>query len=119
MERYFEENTPKGRALADPPKDVRKVFQKVSPDASFASWAIRKAQELMNGVKSILCTVCRYCTAGFPKQIPIPEIFGARNQQLVWSQLEEEYAGAVENAGKAVTVSPATSVSVPVLSSSV
>ena len=137
----------KGGALANPPKDVRKVFQEVSPDASFASWAIRyaaslegiitvlsgmsnleqmrdnlsymkdfqplngseqaairKAQELMNGVKSIPCTACHYCTAGCPKQIPIPEIFGAHNQQIVWGQLEEgrrQYAAAVENAGKA------------------
>ena len=137
----------KGGALANPPKDVREVFQEVSPGASFASWAIRyaaslegiitvlsgmsnlgqmrdnlsymkdfqplngpeqtairKAQELMNGVKSIPCTACHYCTAGCPKQIPIPEIFGARNQQLVWGQLEEgrrQYADVVENAGKA------------------
>ena len=137
----------KGGALANPPKEVRKVFQEVSPDASFASWAIRyaaslegiitvlsgmsnleqmrdnlsymkdfqplnsseqaairKAQELMNGVKSIPCTACHYCTAGCPKRIPIPEIFGARNQQMVWGQLEEgrqQYTAAVENAGKA------------------
>ena len=66
--------------------------------------AIRKAQELMNGVKSIPCTACHYCTAGCPKQIPIPEIFGSRNQQMVWGQLEEgrrQYAAAVENTGKA------------------
>ena len=137
----------KGGALANPPKDVRNVFQAVSTYASFASWAIRyaaslegiitvlsgmsnleqmrdnlsymkdfrplngseqtairKAQELMNGVKSIPCTACHYCTAGCPKQIPIPEIFGARNQQIVWGQLEEgrrQYADAVENVGKA------------------
>ena len=66
--------------------------------------AIRRAQELMNGVKSIPCTACHYCTAGCPKQIPIPEIFGSRNQQMVWGQLEEgrrQYAAAVENTGKA------------------
>lgn len=64
--------------------------------------AIRKAQELMTGVKSIPCTACHYCTAGCPKQIPIPEIFAARNQQLVWGQLEEgkrQYAEAVQEKG--------------------
>ena len=137
----------KGGALADPPKEVGKVLKGASPDASFASWAIRyaasldgiitvlsgmsnleqmrdnlsymknfkplngeeqaairKAQELMNGIKSIPCTACHYCTAGCPKKIPIPEIFAARNQQLVWGQLEEgvrQYSKAVENAGKA------------------
>lgn len=55
--------------------------------------AIRKAQEVINGIKSIPCTGCHYCTAGCPKQIPIPEIFEARNKQLVWGQLEDGKAG--------------------------
>lgn len=66
--------------------------------------AIQKAQEEINGIKSIPCTGCHYCTAGCPKHIPIPEIFAARNKQLVWGQLEEgnsAYAQAIENAGKA------------------
>ena len=66
--------------------------------------AIRKAQELMHGIKSIPCTACHYCTAGCPKKIAIPEIFAARNQQLVWGQLEEgyrQYSKAVETVGKA------------------
>lgn len=65
---------------------------------------IKKAQEIINGIKSIPCTACHYCTDGCPKNIPIPEIFEARNKQLVWGQLEEgkkKYAKAVENAGKA------------------
>lgn len=68
--------------------------------------AIRKAQEEINGVKSIPCTACHYCTAGCPMQIPIPEIFGARNRQLVWGQLDEgisEYAKATEEAGTAAS----------------
>ena len=59
---------------------------------------IQKAQEIINGIKSIPCTACHYCTAGCPKQIPIPEIFAARNKQLLWGQLEEgktAYAQAV------------------------
>ena len=137
----------KGGALANPPKEVGKVFKEVSPDASYASWAIRyvasldgiitvlsgmsnleqmqdnlsymkdfkplnaeeqaairKAQELMNGIKSIPCTACHYCTAGCPKKISIPEIFAARNQQLVWGQLEEghrQYSELIKSTGKA------------------
>ena len=59
---------------------------------------------ITNGIKSIPCTACHYCTAGCPKKIPIPEIFAARNQQLVWGQLEEggrQYSKAVENVGRA------------------
>lgn len=66
--------------------------------------AIQKAQEAINGVKSIPCTACHYCTAGCPKQIPIPEIFAARNKQLLWGQMEEgktDYAKAIQNGGRA------------------
>ncbi len=59
---------------------------------------IRKAQEAINGIKSIPCTACHYCTDGCPKHIPIPEIFAARNKQLVWGKIEEgkrDYAEAV------------------------
>lgn len=65
---------------------------------------IWKAQEIMNGVKSIPCTACRYCTAGCPKKIPIPDIFAARNKQLIWGQLEEgrrAYEQAVTDLGAA------------------
>ena len=66
--------------------------------------AIQKAQEAINGIKSLPCTACHYCTAGCPKRIPIPEIFAARNKQLLWGQMEEgrtDYAQAVENGGRA------------------
>ena len=66
--------------------------------------AIQKAQEAINGVKSIPCTACHYCTDGCPQQIPIPEIFAARNKQLVLGQLEEgkaAYKNAVTGVGSA------------------
>ena len=65
---------------------------------------IGQAQRVLSESRSIPCTACRYCTAGCPKQIPIPEIFGARNIQLIWEQMErgrQRYAGAVKNAGRA------------------
>ena len=65
---------------------------------------IRQAQRVLEESESIPCTACRYCTAGCPKNIPIPEIFGARNQQLIWEQMEagqRRYARAVRDAGKA------------------
>ncbi len=65
---------------------------------------VRKAQEALNATKSIPCTACHYCTAGCPRQIPIPEIFAARNRQMLWGQTEEgrrEYEKAVAGAGSA------------------
>ena len=78
-----------------------KDFQPLNSDEQET---IKKAQEAINGINSIPCTSCHYCTDGCPKQIPIPEIFGARNKQLVWGQLEEgsaEYSKVIVNAGSA------------------
>ncbi|MCM1134021.1 MAG: aldo/keto reductase [Clostridium sp.] len=85
-------------------QDNLSYMKNFKPLDSGEQTAVRRAQEIMNGVKSIPCTACHYCTAGCPKKIPIPEIFAARNQQLVWGQLEEgkrQYEDAVKNGGKA------------------
>lgn len=68
--------------------------------------AIEAAQRAIAEVESIPCTACHYCTGGCPMSIPIPEIFAARNRQLVWNQGERaqrEYEKAVgaEGAGRA------------------
>ena len=65
---------------------------------------IHRVKTAMNAVNSIPCTACRYCTGGCPKKIPIPEIFAARNEQLIYNRFEkgkEMYRKAVEGAGKA------------------
>lgn len=49
---------------------------------------ISEAQAILGGIDSIPCTSCHYCTDGCPMQIPIPEIFSARNKQLIWEQAE-------------------------------
>lgn len=122
----------KGGKLADPPEEVKKIFDEVNPGASYASWAIRfvasldgiltvlsgmsntqqvednvsfmkdfvplndkekeairKAQKIFNEAKDIPCTACRYCTEGCPKKIDIPQIFAARNKQILMGQIEE------------------------------
>lgn len=133
----------KGGRLADPPKEVKEIFDKANPDASYASWAIRfaasldgvlsvlsgmsdmtqmndnlsymkdfkpldenerkvilEAQKAFSEIKSIPCTGCSYCTEGCPKQIPIPGIFSARNEQLIYGQFEksaEKYAACIKD----------------------
>ncbi len=78
-----------------------KAFQPLNNEEQAA---IQKAQEAINGIRSIPCTDCHYCTEGCPKQIPIPEIFQARNKQLIWGQMEQGtkgYAKATKQAGTA------------------
>lgn len=78
-----------------------KNFRPLDPEEQ---QTVKKAQEALSAVKSIPCTACHYCTAGCPKRIPIPEIFAARNKQLIWEQVEKgkaDYEQAVAQAGAA------------------
>lgn len=50
---------------------------------------LRRARELMGNSAVIPCTACRYCVAGCPKHIPIPEIFSAMNLRLGDGQTEQ------------------------------
>ena len=61
---------------------------------------IRAAQEALGKVEHIPCTACRYCTKGCPQGIPIPDIFAARNKQLIWGQLERGASDYAELAEK-------------------
>ena len=65
---------------------------------------IQRAQESLSRIDSIPCTGCHYCTAGCPKEIPIPEIFSARNKQLIWGLTEKgkkEYEKVTASKGSA------------------
>ena len=93
-----------GMSNIDQMKDNLSYMKSFKPLDAEEQTAIRKAQEAINGIKSIPCTACHYCTDGCPKHIPIPEIFAARNKQLIWGRLDEgfaEYKASVENAGSA------------------
>lgn len=41
--------------------------------------AVRRVSNLLHMQGNIPCTACRYCTAGCPKSIPIPELFAFLN----------------------------------------
>ena len=65
---------------------------------------IRKAQEALAAIPSIPCTGCSYCAPGCPMNIPIPDIFDARNRQMVYGKMEEGqnvYNRDTEGKGKA------------------
>lgn len=67
--------------------------------------ALAKAHTILNKRPRIGCTDCRYCVKGCPQHIPIPGIFDAYNNYLVYDDLSEarrSYAMATGgDAGKA------------------
>ncbi len=78
-----------------------KEFQPLSPDEEAA---IHKAQDVLDGIPSIPCTGCSYCTEGCPQKIAIPDIFAARNTQLIFGAAEKgekDYERAVQEGGAA------------------
>ncbi len=64
---------------------------------------VAKAKAAMDAVNTIKCTACHYCTEGCPMQIPIPEIFAVRNDQLVYNKADVKrgYAWVTHEKGKA------------------
>lgn len=65
---------------------------------------ISAVQKTLREVPNIKCTACHYCTEGCPMSIPIPEIFAARNKQLVYNQIEaarRDYARETREKGRA------------------
>ena len=65
--------------------------------------AIARAQEALNGDKSIPCTGCRYCVEGCPMSIPIPDIFTVHNRKKgsVEFRTKREYTIVTTGKGKA------------------
>ena len=65
--------------------------------------AIDKALEVLRSRPSIPCTACRYCVKGCPMEINIPDIFSARNKELVYGDAAgaRSFYGFVTGSAKA------------------
>ncbi len=53
--------------------------------------AVRKVQEVFNGMNLIPCTACRYCEAGCPKSIAIPDLFAVMNTKQIYHDWNADY----------------------------
>lgn len=62
--------------------DNLSYMKNFSPLSDDEKKVIRQVQIALSKDKSIPCTACHYCTDGCPKQIPIPEIFAVRNDEI-------------------------------------
>lgn len=52
---------------------------------------IEKVKEVFNSKNLIPCTACRYCTAGCPKGILIPDLFACMNAKKVFNNWNTDY----------------------------
>ena len=53
--------------------------------------AIKRVQEIFKSMNLIPCTACRYCTAGCPKHIAIPDLFAAMNAKQAHHDWNSDY----------------------------
>lgn len=53
--------------------------------------AVRKVQEIFKNMNLIPCTACRYCEAGCPKKIAIPDLFAVMNTKQIYHDWNADY----------------------------
>lgn len=65
--------------------------------------ALEKVRGILKGMDSIACTACRYCVAGCPKKISIPDLFSCYNDKMNFGDWNSDvyYEVHTTNKGKA------------------
>ncbi|MDO5153516.1 MAG: aldo/keto reductase [Eubacteriales bacterium] len=61
--------------------------------------AVRRVQEIFQSMNLIPCTSCRYCVAGCPKQISIPDLFAVMNTKQIYHDWNADYYYNVVHTG--------------------
>lgn len=61
--------------------------------------AVRRVQEIFKSMNLIPCTSCRYCVAGCPKQISIPDLFAVMNTKQIYHDWNADYYYNVVHTG--------------------
>lgn len=62
--------------------------------------AVNKVREIFHSMNLIPCTACRYCVAGCPKQIAIPDLFALMNAKKIYNDWNADfYYGTVHTGG--------------------
>ena len=61
--------------------------------------AVKEVQEIFSSMNLIPCTSCRYCVAGCPKQISIPDLFAVMNTKQIYHDWNADYYYNVVHTG--------------------
>lgn len=61
--------------------------------------AVHRVQEIFKSMNLIPCTSCRYCVAGCPKQISIPDLFAVMNTKQIYHDWNADYYYNVVHTG--------------------
>lgn len=88
----------KGGNLVKLPENAKAVLDGLQ-DGSPASYAIRLAAGFDGVMMVFPCTACRYCVAGCPKQIAIPDLFAVMNTKQIYHDWNADYYYNVVHTG--------------------
>lgn len=72
-------------------EDNISVMKEFKPLSETELAAIDKVKEIFHSKSLIPCTSCRYCTAGCPKEILIPDLFACLNAKKVFHNWNTDY----------------------------
>lgn len=71
-----------GMSSEEQMQDNLHTFQNLKPLSEKEKAAIVQVRDIIRSSNAISCTACRYCVAGCPRGIPIPDIFSCYNSSV-------------------------------------
>ena len=91
-----------GMGNMDMMTDNASVMKNPKPFTNSELSQLQDVAEILRKQNLVACTACRYCEAGCPKSIKIPDIFKVYNDMLVTNSLPETaYDNATADGGRA------------------
>ena len=80
-----------GMSTTDQMEDNLGCMEHCQPLTDAETKAIEQVAEIIRSQKLIPCTACRYCVAGCPKNISIPDLFACLNAKKAYQDWSSEY----------------------------
>lgn len=84
-------NSYSGMSSYEQMTDNISYMKEFQPLNDYEMEAVRKVQEIFKNMNLIPCTACRYCKAGCPKKIAIPDLFAVMNTKQIYHDWNADY----------------------------